>query len=474
MRAVEEKEESVRRSNDSLLAVLKVVRQGWWAVALSGLVFGVLTLVQGVVETPLYRSTATLYVTSGADDNTQSAYQGSLASQQRVSSYLKLAKSSEVLVRGAEASGLGLSGPEVADMVSVSDSPGTVLISISADSEVPDVASRLANGVASAFGEYISVLERPAAGGDPLAKVTIVSPAVPSADPISPRIYRNTALGICVGIVFGLIAVFLRDRLDSRIRTQDDLAEALDVPILSVIPADSSLSKSSVIDFGVGSSAVAEAFRRLRTNLGFVSVDGRCSTYLVTSSLMGDGKSTIAINLSAALAESGKRVLIVDADLRRPVIAGRLGVSSSVGLTTLLRDDCELSDVVQSTSVPGLDALASGPLPPNPAELLGSQLAGRYFEMMGSTYDYVIIDSPPVLPVADSAELSKWVDGVLLVTRANVSRIQDVTASVAQIAKSGSLLAGVTLNGVKVASTKYGYGYGYVSGSAETVSVEGR
>jgi capsular exopolysaccharide synthesis family protein len=343
--------------------------------------------------------------------------------------------------------------------VSASGRPNTVILRVSAESDNAGEASVLANRLAETMRDYVAKIETPASGGNPLAELTIVNPANSSGAPVSPRVFRNVALGFVAGAVLGGLAIFMRERLNTRVRSASDLEDRVDIPLLGVLPQSKALADNITIDFSQGSDALIEGYRRLRTNLGFVNVDGGNLRLLVTSPAPGDGKTTVAVNLAAALAESGLRVVVVDADLRHPKVARRLLVNNQIGLTTLLRRDAGFGDVVQKTGVSGLEVVAAGPLAPNPAELLISNRAETIFETISSLYDVVVVDSAPVGPVSDAASICRYVDSVLMVARANKTEFSELKAAASQVEKVGGRVAGIVLNGVREIGDSDSYGY---------------
>ncbi|NKX77510.1 polysaccharide biosynthesis tyrosine autokinase [Gordonia amicalis] len=435
---------------------------------MSGAVLGCLGLGYCLVQTPMYVSSATLYVTSGTEADAQSAYQGSLASQQRVASYAELVDSDVIIRNALDDSGLQISVDDAREALSAASNPDTVLLSISAENSDPAIATTLANSVAEAMTAYVTTLEQPNEASQPLAKLTVVSPAVQPQDPFSPRTARNTVLAVLVGFVLGVLIAVLRERFDTRLRNGEEVQRTVPSAVLAEIPSENTLDGHPVIDFSVGSSRAAEGYRRLRTNLAFVSVDQPPRCILVTSPGPGEGKTTTSLNLAAALAEDGNRVVLVDADLRRPSVARRLGLTGAIGLTSFLRGDGVISDFVQSGPVEQLDVLVAGALPPNPAELLGSQRAKDGMEALQASYDFVIMDTPPVLPVADAAILSQYVDGALVVVRAGRTRSQDLATAFDSLLAAKASIAGVVLNDVSAHDSRYVY-YSY-----EQVSSPGR
>lgn len=447
--------------------IRRVARLNWWVVVATALLGGVLGLVFSLMETPVFQSSSTLYVTSGSDDNASSAYQGSLASQQRVASYSKLVHSDAIAGGAAKASGLDLSVPQARDALSASSQPNTVLLTVSARLENASDSIALSNAAASTLSSFVADLEKPSSGGVPLARLTIVTPAT-TAQVVSPATHRNIAVGAFVGLLLGVLFVLVRLRLDSRFMSGEDVATAIAYPLLGSVPESDSLVALDSTGFSAGGDSAAESIRKLRANLGFVSVDGDEKCVVVTSALSGEGKSTIAMNLARAFAELGEgRVVLVDSDLRRPSLPALVGCSGAIGVTDYLRGDVGISDIVQTSSVTGLDFVASGSVPPNPAELLGSEKLGSLLEELGGMYDRVIIDSAPVLPVADTAELARSAGSVLLVVRLGRTKRGELARSVDTLSIAGAKIIGVVVNGIDHSDESY-IGYGYYSESSPT------
>ncbi|WP_231498801.1 CpsD/CapB family tyrosine-protein kinase [Gordonia alkanivorans] len=256
-----------------------------------------------------------------------------------------------------------------------------------------------------------------------------------------------------------MLVVFGRVRFSTRIRDERDVDEVVGLSILTSVPSDLPSSNRSAVSFEAGGSIAGESYRRLRTNLAFVRVDDPVRTIVVTSPNPEEGKTITAINLAAVLAESGKTVVLVDGDLRRPTVAGRIGVNGGIGLTNILLGDAEPDEVVQSTDRRGLYVLASGPIPPNPTELLGSERARDVVEDLSSRYDYVVIDTTPVLPVSDAAVVGQYADGALVVLRSNRTRRSDAAEAVMRLQMAKISILGTVLNCVSSMQWKSSYAY---------------
>ncbi|WP_270484073.1 polysaccharide biosynthesis tyrosine autokinase [Gordonia sp. w5E2] len=443
--------------------ILFLLWTNWAVICVSALVCAVLALGVSLLQTPKYESTATLYVTSGVGDNSAAAYQGSLASQQRVISYTKLATSDAVLAKALQSSALPIDRTTAKADVSASSSASTVLVYVTATAESPSLAADLANAVSSALVDYVSVLESPSNGGGPLAKLTVVTPATPNTDATSPQTYRNVLAGLLLGAVIGSLGVIIWPKVSSRVSSESDLVEIVDKPLLGRVPTDPLLRDKGILEFHAGSSHATEEFRKIRSNLAFINVDSPPRVILIGSAEASEGKTTVAINLAIALAESDNRVVVVDADLRRPQISNRLGTNGSVGITTMLSGGARLSDVITASHYPGLDVIGSGPHAPNPAELLETQRMGDLLRQLAENYDYVIVDAAPLLPVADSISLIKWVDAALLVARAGRTNAARLARAIDLISLTQIPVVGVVLTDAKRTSEGSGYWYSYGS-----------
>ena len=294
----------------------------------------------------------------------------------------------------------------------------------------------------------------------------LIAPATVPTSPIEPRPVRNGLLALAFGMVFGVGLALLFEHLDDSLRTKDDLERAArGIPILGMIPSVlewKDRSRTPVISLIAPSSPAAEAYRTLRTSLRFMSVDRPLGVLEVTSPSAGEGKTTTTANLAVALARAGGRVVIVSCDLRRPRLHEFFGLSNELGFTSVLLGEAPLSAALQQ--VTALDyklwLLASGPLPPNPSELLSSPRAAEVLNGLRAYADTIIIDCPPMLPVTDAVALSDKVDATLLVVSAGTSTGKQVSRCVEMLRQVGAPLVGTILNNAP-SEAAYGYAYAY-------------
>lgn len=417
-------------------------------------------------STKIYQAEVEVFV-SLRDSNSSSsgnAYQGSLFSQERVKSYAKIANSPTVTRPVIQQLDLDLTPAQLASRITATAPTDTVLVDITVKDPSATRSRDIANSVATQFAKVVGVLERPAAGQPSLVSVTVVRPAALPAAPVSPRPAMNITLGLLLGLALGIGIAVLRETLDTTIKTSEDIQKLTGSSALGIIAYDGQAQKNPLVSQVDSRTGRGEAFRTLRTNLRFVDVDNPPQTVVITSSVASEGKSTTACNLAIALASAGVRVILVEGDLRRPRVADYMGLDGAVGLTDVLIGRAALDVVLQPWGNSTLSVLASGPLPPNPSELLGSAQMGDLRKAMQRRADIVLIDAPPLLPVTDAAVLGRECDGALVVVRHGKTTREQFTRSLDALSSVGARVLGTVLNMAPTGGTHgYGYGYGYSS-----------
>jgi capsular exopolysaccharide synthesis family protein len=313
------------------------------------------------------------------------------------------------------------------------------------------------------------------------SNVRILDRARPNLQPVSPRAARNLAIAIVLGLLGGVALAFAAEYLDTSITNQEQVEERLGLTFLGIIPNIERNKDGTAQDLVVHKqpkSAVAECLRAVRTNLLFMSPDKRLRSILVTSSGPQEGKTTTATSLAITMAGNGSRVLLVDADMRRPRVHRIFGASNSVGLSSLILGEGSLADTVKETEVPNLAILPCGPVPPNPAELLHTAAFQRLLGAMAGTFDLVIIDSPPVGVVADAAVIATNMDGTLVVLKAGRTSREVAQQAVRQLRDVNARILGAVLNDLDIKNQNYGpygfyYQYGYYDRDSGPDKVKG-
>lgn len=353
-----------------------------------------------------------------------------------------------------------------ADFVSLSGSvPVPGMVEVRAVSEDPEGARLAANaGVERLIPvqSQLDNLNRPE--GEPVAAAVSMTPiagAVAPTEPFAPSYPRTLALGAGAGLLLGFGIAVLRRSIDSRMRTVADVDEVLRTGTLAMVPLSPDVAVSSSATDGGG--AGREAVRVLRTNLRFVRVDHPPRVVVVTSAHAAEGKSTIARQLAEVTAAAGTPVVLVEADLRRPVLAQRLDLDAAAGLSNVLSGEVDIDDALQEVA-PGLRVLTAGRIPPNPSEMLGGSRMQQLVDRL-SADAFVVLDAPPLLPVTDAGLLAAHADGVVLVVRAGRTTKEAVTFCARALDQVGGRLLGVVLNGVRSRDLR-GYGYAAARGDA--------
>jgi len=449
----------------NLQDLIRLVRNRWLTILVTALIIVLAALAYSVAQTPLYQASTRLFISTTSGSSASDLYQGNLYSQGRVLSYTQLVMGETLAQRTIDRLGLDMTAQELKEKVTAKSKPNTVLVDVSVLDASPVQARDIANAMSDEFVQVVRELETPTRGAKPEARVVVEQRASIPAKPLVPKTFRNLALGIIVGILSGFGIALLRDQLDNTVKTQETLEELTGTGAVGYIPFDKNLGTEPAISFDNDNSATAEAFRKLRTNLQFLTVDHPPRVLVVTSSSPSEGKSTTSINIALALAEAERTVVLVDGDLRRPRLAKYLDVLGSVGVSTVLSGGAALDEVLQQTKFPRLSVLAAGPTPPNPSELLGSLAAEKMLAELRSRFDYVIIDSAPLLAVTDGAILAAKSDGALVVVKAGKTRRDQLSHAIGMLNDVGATLLGAVLTMMPTrGSGAYSYNYYYYGG----------
>ncbi|MGI8414705.1 MAG: polysaccharide biosynthesis tyrosine autokinase [Nakamurella sp.] len=411
--------------------------------------------------TPQYQATASVYFSLPYGNTASDLYQGSNYTQQQLSSYANLATMPIVLNPVIAKLGLGGNYGQLAGTVAALASTDTVIIDIRVTNPSSPRAASIANAVADQLGIVVRQLSPKDAAGKSQIDVNTVATATPPAVPSTPKKKRNLVLGGLAGLFAGLLLALARDRFDTRVRTVKDVQGA---PGLASIAFDKAAKKSPLIVGANVRSVRAESYRQLRTNLQFVHVDDPVKVVVVTSSVASEGKSSTAANLAAMFAEAGRRVLLVEADLRRPRVSDYLGLERSIGLTNVLAGQVDVDDVLQTWGSGGLTVLPSGSIPPNPSELLGSQNMVDLLVSLRAKFDMIIVDTPPLLPVTDAAVVAVQTDGAVVVVRYGKTTRSQIASALQSLQSVDARVLGVVLNmvpakGADAVGSYDGYGY---------------
>lgn len=390
--------------------------------------------------TPQYAATATLWVPASQGGSVNSG--DILLNDRLISTYIELATSGPVVA--ALAQQLQIPAARIISSASAESVAQTELMRITVQDPDPELAAAIATGLARIVIEKTRGTD---AGRE--LRVSLFAPAGVPKDPtwlgiISTPYWReiNMALGLMMGLVAGLALAFLFEYLDTTLYTTKQIEAATELTTLVEIPVAKKRHQNTSLN---GHSLHSEAFRHLRTNILFDPNIPR-QALLITSAMPGEGKSTILVNLASAIAQSKRRVIVIDANLRAPALHTIFNLSDKVGLTNLLRQEVELADALQNSTIPGVQVITSGPLPANPALLLDSPQIVNLIDKLKQHTDFILIDTPAVLAATDATVLSPLVDGVILVVERAKAHQEAVQAARNQLADVKARLVGIVVN----------------------------
>lgn len=450
-----------------LTEYIRILRKNWLIIVLATVLGVGVAAVWSLTRTPLYEAQSTVFVSSQAGGTIGELQQGSTFTQGRVATYSNLVTTPIVMNPVIAELELGTTAADLASRVEASAALNTTLISITVTDPDPLRAAETANALAASLSSAVETIESVnnadgTQSGSPV-RLSRVKDALPPLTPSSPNVPLNLALGALIGLALGVGVAVLRAVLDTRIRTPRDVEQVTDRPIIGAIAFDPKAKERPLIVHDDPLSPRAESFRAMRTNLQFLDVGGR-SSYVITSSVPSEGKSTSTINLAIALADAGNRVALLDTDLRKPKVAEYLGIEGGAGLTDVLIGRARIADVMLPWGNRSLYVLPAGKIPPNPSELLGSKSMHALLEVLERDFDVVLCDAPPLLPVTDAAILAKATSGAIVVVSAGRTNRHQLSGAVDALETVGAHIAGIALTMVPTRgpdSYAYGYGYGY-------------
>jgi len=453
---------------------ITVLRKGWILILVLALVGVAAAAGFSVLKQPVYSASAQVFVSTQTSGSASDLAQGNTFTQQRVLTYSNLVTTPIVLLPVISSLKLDMSADDLAKLVSADAPTNTTLISITVNETDPVQAADIANATSQSLTNVVQNIEATDANGASTVKLTRVKEAQVPNTPISPNVPVNVVLGLLVGLALGVGLAVLRETLDNRVRTESDIERISDKPIVGGIAFDSKASERPLIVQVDPRSPRAESFRTLRTNLQFVDIGSSARTFVMTSSVQSEGKSTTVANLAIALDSAGYRVILIDADLRRPRVAQYMDLEGGAGLTDVLIGRAALEDVAVPWGRGNLVVLPSGEIPPNPSELLGSQAMTLLIERLEAQFDYVLFDAPPLLPVTDAAILSKKASGAIVVVASGRTMKGQLAGAVQSLENVGAPIAGFVMTMMPTRGPgaygygRYGYAYGYGTDEQDT------
>jgi len=492
-----------------------------WLILLVALMAGAVSFFFSNRMTPFYQSSTTVLL-NAAPATKVTDYSSVMMSEQLTSTYSQMMAKDPVLSQAAEQVGLANPLEDLKKWITVTPIRDTQLIEVAVETTNPELSARIANAIVTVFAAQIEEIQ---AQRFSLSKATLESQmadtekqistystqaerafiteeknrldtkvtqyreiysnlllsyeqirlseaqsvssivqvelATPNFTPVKPKVMRNTLLAAMVGFLMAAGAIAASEALDDTIKTPEDISRKFKLPVLGVINHHAP-ETDSPITLTDPRSPTAEAFRTLRTNVSYTSVDRPLRTLMVTSAEPGEGKTTIIANLGVVMAQNGKQVIVADCDLRHPRVHTSFGLANRLGMSTLFAQTTDaLNGTPQPTKVEHLSVVTTGSLPPNPAELMGSQKMRSILTSMSQSADVILIDTPPILAVTDAAAIAPSLDGVLLVVHPGKTRASALRQALEQLRQVNAHVLGIVLNDVVTRGKAYGYHYKY-------------
>ncbi|WP_313967847.1 polysaccharide biosynthesis tyrosine autokinase [uncultured Rothia sp.] len=464
----------------TILEFFRTTRANLWLLIIGIIVGAAAGFGYASLQPKVYAASSSGYVTVG-ESGTVDVLSGSSAAKERARSYAAIVSSEAVAQKIKQNNPeLSLTTGQIRASLTATAGDNAALITVSAQASSPKNAQLLANSALQATADYIKEIEQNPGNAQALVNGDSNAAATPPANSntvrviplnnasvnpplVSPNYQQNTLIGAVIGLVVVYAAIFLRRALDQRIRTRDDATKATGASILGVLPVSEDLNEENIVNGDTDDHIAQESIRQLRTNLRFVNVDTPPRSFIVTSAVPGEGKSTVSLSLARSLADAGSPVILIDADLRRPTVAKKLKLDAKVGLTQVLAGQVEIANAVHQLGDSNLFVLPAGRIPPNPSELLGSDKMRQLIKELSEEF-IVVVDVPPLLPVTDASLLSNSVDGVILVGSIGRSHREQMTEASSILKKVNANLFGLVLNRAprKGLGNSY-YGFGYAS-----------
>jgi capsular exopolysaccharide synthesis family protein len=454
-----------------LVQYWRTIRRFGWVIILFTLIAGITAAVV-TQELPRSYQANTVALVNPTQIVLPTNGQNVLPADQLVQTYVDLINTAPVRTR-LVAAGVPRDKAELANEIIAKNGGNTTLISITITDRDPNVALQVAQAIIPAFNQSLDELQtrvNPNKTSPRLeALVPWEIPDTPPTAPVSPKPLLNISFAIAVGLIAGLGLAFLLEFLDNTVKRDYDVRLRLNLPLLGLVVFRGGSRRQSnndpvaLVSVRHSRDPMAEAYRAIRTNVNFAVQDKQMRNLLVTSSLPGEGKTSTATNLAVVMAQSGRRVILVDADFRRPNVHKMFGKARNVGLGNLIMGDPADAELIQDTPVPNLRIVCSGPNPPNPSELLGSPAMVRVMAELNAVADVVVYDTPPLGAVTDATVLAGRCDGVILVVERGKTSVPAILRSKETLEAIRAPILGVVLNKVRggEARTYYYYYYQY-------------
>lgn len=450
----------------TLMDMLRIIRKHVIAAIVTFVVVFAAVCAYTLLVPPKYSATVQVFATY----SDTAANSGDISSVNNASSYISnqiksyptLATTESVLQPVIDDLGLTMTVKQLAAQLTVTNPSQTAFVNITVENDSAQQAASIANAVAKSLSSVVQTSLYASDQKSPV-KLSVVQQAYEPTSPSSPKVALNMAIGIVAGVILGVFVALIKDMLSTHIQEAHDLQEIIDAPIMGRIPSDESLDKSVPVMVSAPSSPIAEEYRRIRTNLSFTQpVEGTKSRLVVISSVSpNEGKTTTSCNIAATLAENGASVLLIDADLRHPSVANKLSLEGNAGLTHVLSGQAAVKDVVQRYWKPNLHIMPAGPKPPNASSLLNSLTMKELIRQALTQYDYVLVDTSPMIVANDAAIFGAMGNGIVLVSGRGVTDKRELRDIAAQLDNLGVSVTGLVFNFARESKKTSSYGNYY-------------
>jgi capsular exopolysaccharide synthesis family protein len=450
-----------------LTRYLRIVRQRLWMIVACPIVAAVAAGAVSFVLPPIYEAHVSLYVRPAQPIASTDPTVAALTSDQVLRTYANWMTQRPIVDKVNSQLGLGLRYEDLVKKINVAPQTNTLLLDVAVRDTNPAVARDIANQLVADFIDTVRQTQTQAQANQTstaqlVDNLVVTSPAVAPDKPVSPNKTLNVAIAFAAGLLLALGLAFLLDRLDQSIKSDEDLIERLGlIPIGHIVYVPTAKGKRSELVALDLQSPSAEAFKALRTGVLFSTIDQQLKAIVITSPELGEGKSRTAANLAIALAQSGHKTLLIDADFRRPSQHRLFGKVRNVGLSNLIIKDISETDAIAAVEdVPNLWLLPSGPTPPNPSELLGSGQMRELMSDLWHQFSYVILDTPPVNAVTDAAILAASANATILIVELGRTTFPALKHAKQMLDRVNANTIGAVVNKVRASSGSYYYGYG--------------
>ena len=443
---------------------LRVLRRRWWLIVLAIVVCATAAGAASWSRTPVYTATTRLSVVAGDSENAVVAIANRQQANTNATAYAQYVSTGPALAAAVDKAGAQAAGARATAFADGSNS--FIVITVTARSA--RAAQNVANAYVTVLPTVVTTLEQTSDSAAP--KLSTLEAALLPTRPTSPNHPRDLIVGLVIGLALGVAGALVREALDARVRDSAEIEKITGATLLGSIPKEN--NTEVLVSITRPRSGRAEAYRHVRTNLEFTGPEGMPRSLVVTSAAPGEGKSSLSANLAVVAARSGRNVVLVDADLRKPSMAKYFGVQSSVGLADVLSGRWAWQECLVPVEGERIHVLTSGPIPRFPSELVGSAAMTNLIEELEQNFDLVIIDTPPVLPVSDALVIGVNVGGVVVVGRMVETKRAALKRAVEAVRKVNGNLLGVVGNAVvkqeeKAYGEGYGYAYGYISNAPQ-------